>query len=158
MAIKRDAWYTRAMIDALTIYIDRLREGVEAPLEAVVSVNAIDLGDADTTLIQDVHVHGVAYVADQHLIVRLSLETAFEKPCKICNEKVPLHLKASDMYWMRELGEISGAIVDGNTIVREFLIAEMPSFVECNNGNCLQREEVEKFSHHRLNYRPFEDL
>lgn len=128
----------------LKIYIDRLRDGNELSIEESVPSELLDLQDGDLEFAREVKISGEAYTTDDHLIIRLEIETCAYLPCTICNEKVEIPINIHDFAQTLELTEIRKAIYDFSKDVRDAILLKTPRFAECE-GNCPERAALAQF-------------
>lgn len=124
----------------LVIYVDRLADGEVEKFEGTISSAFLgtDPGFQDT-----VSLSGEAYVAQDHLILKLQAKTAAKLPCSICNELTEVPLELTDFYHAEPLESI-GSSFDFSNLLREDLLLQLPQFAECE-GNCPEREKLKKF-------------
>jgi len=129
----------------LTIYIDRLRGGHEHTVEETLSPAFLAIDEEDLQFADPVHIHFQAYLAEDHLVVHLDVDTAATIPCAICNEPVHLPIVLKHHTLTTLLSEIKGAIYDITEEVREAILLQIPLFTECNSGKCPERDNIKKF-------------
>jgi len=130
------------MLDTFKIWIDRLKEGQTQKIDALLSSDFLDINETDLSFPFPVKVRGEAYLADVHLLLRLNASTRVVMPCSICNQMIEKDLKIVDFYHTEPLEDVRDAIFDFSAILREALLLELPQYVECNSGNCPQREII----------------
>ena len=121
----------------LVIYVDRLKEGQEERFEGTISSDF--LGD-DPYFEPLVFLAGKAYIAGDHLMIKLKAKAGAYIPCSICNEPVLVNLELQDFYHVEDLKEIS-SVFNFSTLVREDLLLQLPQFAECG-GKCPEREAL----------------
>ncbi len=82
-------------MENLKIYIDRLNGAPPSKIEAVLPPDFLEIDDEELLFKDPVNVKGEAYLADEHLIINLSIETTAYLPCSICNDPVhtPIQIK-----------------------------------------------------------------
>ncbi len=152
------------MEDLFKIYVDRLRDGQEIKIEERVSPDFLEIREPDLAFQKNIEVKGVAYLAENELILNLSILAEALVACSICNEKVPIGIKIENFYYAKPLSEIKSSIFNFKDLLRETILLEVPAFAECNQGNCPKRKEIEKFLKLPANesdeegYQPFADL
>ncbi|MGE5195829.1 MAG: YceD family protein [Anaerolineae bacterium] len=127
------------------IYIDRLKDGRSEKIEEQASSDFLDVQEEELSFPETVSIKAEAYLTDDHLIIHLSAKTLAKMPCSICNESilVPIHL--SDFYHAEPLNELKSPIFDFTSLLREALLLQLPSFIECRGGKCPERETINKF-------------
>ncbi len=121
----------------LVIYVDRLKEGQEECFEGTVSSDF--LGN-DPQFEPLVFLSGKAYVAGEHLMIKLKAKAGAYIPCSICNEPVLVNLELQDFYHAEDLKEIP-SVFNFSSLVREDLLLQLPQFAECG-GSCPERETL----------------
>lgn len=130
------------MLDGFKIWTDRLRDEQTQKIDTLFSSDFLDINEPELQLPFPVQVLGEAYLADVHLLIRLTALTRAVMPCAICNEMVETELKVVDFYHTEPLEEIRDGIFDFSLILREALLSELPQYVECHLGNCPERETI----------------
>lgn len=156
------------MNEALNIYVDRLMQGKVEEINRPLSPGFLDVDDPDLSFESDVLVQGEVYIAGEGLVFHLNISTIGKIPCSICNEICEVPIQVKGFYHVEPLENIRSGIFNMSGVIRENIILEMPSFVECHGGNCPQRKEFKKYlkkesSSHQLDseeegYHPFSDL
>lgn len=129
----------------LKVYIDRLKEGAIEKFSGDIPSSFLDLIDKDLVCDHPVHVKGDAYLANDHLIVNLELKATVKIPCSICNQMTEISLHVPDFTHAEPISLIKGSIFDLSELIREDILIQIPQFVECNQGNCPERETIKKF-------------
>ncbi|QVL58152.1 MAG: hypothetical protein KFB93_03480 [Simkaniaceae bacterium] len=145
------------MRNFLKIYIDRLGDGQTEKIEETVPPEMIDVNETDLQFKQPVFLSGKAYLAEDHLIIQLKIKTEAEMPCLICNEQIQKKIVISSFYHTEEVANIKGHIYDYTGPMREAILLEVPSYVECM-GNCPKRTELKNYLDKGETQFPFADL
>jgi len=143
------------------IYLDRLKGGDEQPIKLVLSPEFLEIHEKDFLEFPDqVTIHGKAYLADNHLILLLSAKTTAYMPCTVCNKMTPIVLELNNFYHTKPLEEIVGSLFDFRLPLRDALLLDLPSFVECNQGHCPERINLSPYLAEKKdqNYYPFSKL
>lgn len=135
-------------MENLKIYIDRLRGGQILKIDATLSPDFLDIDEEDLSFENPIHIKGDTYLANEHLIIHLNIETSAYLPCNICNEAVHMPIVVKNMTLTKVLSEIKGAIYDISGEVRESILLQTPLFAECSEGNCPERENLKRFLNH----------
>ena len=152
-------------MDSLKVYIDRLKHGQTLKIEETFPPDFLEIDDDDLVFKDPVHLHGEAYLSNDHLIIHLNIATTAFFPCSICNAPVQIPISLKNVYLTQPLAEIKGAIYDITNEVRESILLQAPLFAECNQGSCPERDNLKKFlksdpntsSHPQVHF-PFTDL
>jgi uncharacterized metal-binding protein YceD (DUF177 family) len=129
----------------LKIYIDRLKGGQTLKLEESLPPDFLDVHEEDLLFAEPVRLKGEAYLANEHLIIHLNIETTACLPCSICNDPVHLPISIKNIYLTEPLDEIKGAIFDITGEVRESILLQTPLFTECHGGKCPERDALQQF-------------
>ncbi len=148
--------YSR-MKSFLKIYIDRLGDGQTEKIDETLSPEIMDVHEKDLQFKHPVQLSGKAYLAEDHLIIQLKIKTEAEIPCLICNERIQKKIVISSFYHTEEVANIKGHIYDYTDPMREAVLLEVPSFVECM-GNCPKRAELKNYLDKGETQFPFADL
>ena len=85
------------------------------------------------------------------------------RPCAVCNKMIPTEVSVNNFYHTEMIQEIPSAVFDFREILREALLIELPLVVECNKGNCPERETLAPFIRSKERsenptYFPFTDI
>lgn len=130
------------MEDNFKIYVDRLREGREEIVNFTATEGFIGVPEEFGA---PVKVSGVAYLAHEHLILRLNIVTECKAMCAICNELTPVAVLIKDFYQTVELAKIPHFVFNFEDLVRDAILLQTPHTVECSGGHCPQREQLEMY-------------
>ncbi len=148
------------MKDIFQIYIDRLKES-----ELIIDANAqldFKIDEKELKMNSKVQISGNAYISENFLVVSLFAKTQYQKPCIICNEFATLDLVVEDFFLTVPLSEIKDKVYNFSEELRISLLLKIPHFIECNEGSCLQRKNLEKYlkksKENPNDYFPFETL
>lgn len=132
------------MLDDFKIYIDRLSNGRIETLSKSLSPKFLEVSDGNLEFPEMVSIEGVAYLAEDHLVLAIDLATEYKTHCKICNEWISLPFIAKGVYITEELEKIPSRVFDFESAIRDTILIEIPLYGECN-GNCSMREDLKKF-------------
>ena len=133
------------MIEALTIYTDRLKEGHVEEIHEEIPSALLDINDKDLRFADPIHIEGEAYIADEELLIHLNVNGEAILPCSICNGDVHLPIVLENLYLAQPLAECKTKLFDLKEFVRESLLLEVPQFAECHEGKCPERETLTPF-------------
>lgn len=145
------------MKSSLKIYIDRLGDGRTEKIEETVPPQIMGVNEKDLQFNHPINLFGKAYLAEDHLIIQLNIQTEIEMPCLICNERTQKKIGIASFYHTEEIAKIQGHIFDYTDPVREGVLLEVPSYVECV-GNCPKRGELKNYLDKGETQFPFADL
>ncbi|NGX59012.1 MAG: hypothetical protein KR126chlam3_00156 [Chlamydiae bacterium] len=148
------------MKDQFKIYIDRLNETDTEKIFEVLDATFLDVQEAELSFEGNVTISGQAYLVKNHLILDLKIKASAKMPCSICNETMLVPIEVTDFTHTVELGEIPSAIYDFSDEVRSALLIKIPQFIECHQGKCPKRNELNKFlmDSPEDTYTPFSEL
>ncbi len=153
-------------MEALKIYIDRLKNGQNQAIKETLTPEFLDIQDEELAFKDPVQVKAEAYVTDDFLVIHLTTETSAWLPCSICNESIRTPISIKNLALTIALEEIKGAIFDLTEKLRDTILLQTPLYTECNNGKCPERENLKKFLNSEEktsgngdhSYLPFSDL
>jgi len=128
----------------LKVYLDRLQGGKTENIKLALSSTFIDVDEQDLKFKSPVTIKGKAYLANEHLVIHLEVETQSLIPCAVCNKLTCITIRVPEFYHTEELSEIKGKIYQYADPLREAILLEVPSFGECQ-GRCPERKELEKY-------------
>jgi len=132
-------------MDELKFYVDRLAEGKEERLTLDLAPDFISVSEEELKFCDTVTVSLRVYVASDDLIIHFSLETQVTQACAICNEMFSHKLLIDDSCYTKSLSSIRGRVYDSSNCLREAILLELSSVVECCDGHCPERKYVEKY-------------
>ena len=133
------------MDDTFKIFVKRLRDGHDEAIQEVLDPDFIDIHEADLLFKAPVVLQGNASVADEALVLILSVETEAIMPCAICNRPVPIKISIPHCCHTENLSELKGGIFDYKEVLREQILLEIPYKAECNGGDCPERASLAKY-------------
>jgi uncharacterized metal-binding protein YceD (DUF177 family) len=133
------------MNNIFKIYTDRLREGQSEKIDLAIAPDLLLSAEKELTFSGNVLIKGEAYLAEQHLIFHLKIKALASMPCLVCNETVAVPLEIEEFYHAEPLQDIRSAIFDCSPFLREAIFLQLPSFVECHQGRCPERETLNKY-------------
>ena len=152
------------MDDRFKIYVEQLRDGHTEQLDEVFSPGFLDVHEENLLYKEEVFVQGEAYLADDDLILNVSIRTTAQLPCIICNGPVIVPVEIEGFYHAEPLANIKSGIFNYKEVLREDVILETPKFAECQ-GKCPQRKDMVKYfsketegPNPKEGYHPFSDL
>ena len=129
----------------LHIYIDRLKTGQIERISESISSNFLEIDEQDLAFDKIFKLEAEAYLANDHLIIQFALNISAFIPCSICNAMTENFLKIDNTCFSIALSEIKGAVFDFTDEIRSTILNLVPSFSECNQGNCPDRPLLKKY-------------
>ena len=133
------------MSDAFKIYVDRLSAGQVEKIEESFDPVFLDIEEEDLKFEVPIQVSGEAYITDEYLIIHLKVQTSAKMPCSICNEMISVSIFLKNFYHIQSLSEVKGVIFDYSLSLREAILLELPKYVECGGGTCLERKNIAQY-------------
>lgn len=133
------------MHDQLIIYTEQLRDGHKETVNLDIDPSFLDIHEKELSCDAPVHIEGEVYVTEDHLLFHLACSTSIKLPCAICNQIISFPLNVSKIYHTILLKELSSAIFDYSSLVREEIVLKIPPFAECCNGQCPERTSLSGF-------------
>lgn len=152
------------MEDRFKIYIDRLKKGHTEDIQESFDPSFLEVAEKDLKFIKPVKVDGHVYIAENDLVINISIDTEATLPCSVCNQETQVPISIKELIHLEPLDEIKGQIYDLRSIIREAVLLEVPFVVECSNGKCPERANIQKFladptkREKDEGYKPFKDL
>ncbi|WP_420422183.1 YceD family protein [Simkania sp.] len=128
----------------LKVYLDRLQGGKTEIIDLTLSSTFMDVDEADLKFNDRVIIKGKAYLANDHLVIHLKVETKVSIPCSVCNKMVLIPIRVPEFYHTEDLEEVKGRVYYYANPLREAILLEVPPFGECLGG-CAERKELEKY-------------
>ena len=132
-------------MENLKIYIDRLRGDQTVKIKETLPPEFMDITDDELAFTDPIQVQGEAYLAEDHLVIHLNMETTARLPCSICNDTVVTPIQIKNIYLTEPLSDIKSSVYDIAEQVRETILLQTPLFTECSEGKCPERENIKKF-------------
>lgn len=133
------------MDDTFKIFVHRLRDGHSEKIEETLPPDFLEISEEALSFHSPVRISGSATLADETLVLRLSIETEAVLPCSICNRDVPYQISIPNFYFTIGLDEIKGAVFNYKEALREGILLELPYIAECNGGDCPERGNLAKY-------------
>lgn len=154
------------MHDEFKIYVEQLREGRERKFHEILPPDFLEMQEPDLSFKKPVVLEGVAYLAENELIIHWDVKTEALIPCSICNEPVSVPIHVQNFYYSEPLADIKTGIYYFKDLLRETILLEVPPFTECQDGQCPKRQEYAKYLKESSSpqpdqdegYQPFADL
>lgn len=110
-----------------------------------ISSDFLDIKEEELVFETPITISGEAYLANDHLVIHIQAELKASMPCSICNKSAALSIEIKNHYFTKELAEIKDHYFDFSDDLRQTILLEVPSFIECEDGSCPSRKELQKF-------------
>ena len=133
------------MSNQFKIYIDRLRDGSSSEIAEVVDRDLMQTEEKELNFKDPIHITGQAYVANDFLIIDISIKTNAYLPCSICNKDAAFPVIVKWYKHTVEIKNIKSSIYDYSDLIRQTILLNIPTYIECNNKNCPERENITKY-------------
>lgn len=151
------------MDDRFKIYIEQLRDGQIEAISESFDPSFLEIQEKELDFSDPISVKGQAYLAEDNLILHLDIDTLCSVPCSICNKLVKVEIHIKGFYHAVPVNEIKSGVYNFTEILRETILLEIPLLAECNQGNCPNRKDIEKYlkkerDHNDEGYHPFADF
>ena len=132
------------MTETFKIFLDRLYDGKEQNLQDSIPKELLFVDEEELKFEGPVEITGKAYLAYDHLVIRINAKALVNLPCVICTQPVSFFLKVVDRTYSIPVEEISGKIFFFKDLLKEELLLEVPQRKECNDL-CKERENIAPF-------------
>jgi uncharacterized metal-binding protein YceD (DUF177 family) len=144
----------------MKIYLDRLRDGRVEEIQETLSPDFLRVQENELTFGKEIQASVTAYLAEDHLMIRLDATTTASMTCAICNEKIELPISLQNFTHIEEILEIKSSIYDCTELLREAILLQIPAYFECSEGNCPERKVLNPYLRLKNNstYLPFSGL
>jgi uncharacterized metal-binding protein YceD (DUF177 family) len=133
------------VLESCIIYLDQLKEDKKEKVDMTFSSTFLELEEEEIHFPEPLHISGEWYLTSTHLIIHLNIKGVATLPCSICNKPSFYPIELTGFYHAEPLENITSAIFDYKEIIREAILLEMPHFIECENGHCPERANMEKY-------------
>ena len=134
--------------DLFAIYVDRLRSGQSYSFSLSPPANFLDVDEKECFFRGEVQIDGEAYLAQSDLIIAFTATAECWLPCAVCNQMTPSSLFTGQVTEVVSSEEIHGGVYSFNELVREAIVVQIPTSVECGGrGLCPERKEMERYLH-----------
>jgi uncharacterized metal-binding protein YceD (DUF177 family) len=133
------------MLDHCNLLVEHLKEGKSSAIDAALDPNLLQLNSGDLSFSNPIRIQGVSYLAEDHLVIQLDVQSTAYLPCSVCNKSVSISVVLKNVYITKPLSELSSGKLNFAEDLREVVLLEVPSFAECNEGKCPERVYIEKY-------------
>jgi hypothetical protein len=133
------------MAHDLIIYLDRLKSGKVQKFDDHIDQDFLHSENDWLTFLSKVYITGRAYLADDYLILNLTLAVDYLMPCKICNVEETQSLIIPEFYHSLSCENLKSAQYCPLEVIRETILADIPTVFECNGGNCKERASLKQY-------------
>lgn len=132
------------MDDFFKIFVEQLRDGHTESVTESFDPAFIEVEEKELSFQDKVDFKGLAYLADDTLVLKFDASTKATLLCAVCNQPVKADVTIKDFYYAIPLEEIKGAIYNFKDLLRETILLEIPAFAECE-GKCPRRKEIAQY-------------
>ena len=141
----------------LKIYIDRLTGEKTESIRESADAALMDIHEKELCFPSPIDIDGTVYLAGDHLVLHLKVETEAIQPCAICNNMVTSRITLDDFYHTVPLDDCKEAVYNYTDVLREAILLEIPQFVECHHG-CPEHSAIKPYLCKEKAYYPFGEL
>lgn len=124
------------------VLVEHLKDGKSTPIDEVFEPTTLELADDELSFESPIHVQGSGYLAEDLVVIQLDIEGSCYLPCAVCNKPVKIPFVLENTYITKPLSECSGGKVCFLQDLREAILLEIPSFTECEGGQCPERSHM----------------
>ena len=75
-------------MENLKVYVDRLKGGVSHKVDETLPPDFLEVDDEELLFDDPVKIQCEVYLAEEHLVVHLNIDTSVHLPCSICNDAI----------------------------------------------------------------------
>ncbi len=133
------------MINHCCVFTDQLKDGKSLPIKETLEPKELDLVGLEPVFSAPIVVEGTSYLAEDHLVIQLDIASSVILPCCICNAPVNLPLVLENVYITKSLEDVSSGKAYFSDDIREAILLETPVFIECNEGSCPERIQIQNY-------------
>lgn len=137
------------MNDSLKIYIDRLKDGHIEKIDESIDPCIIFADVTDIQFSGPIRISGDVYLADGEIIFLLDIHTQIVMPCSVCNENVAVNIDIIKVYNVLEMASVKGSVFDMRDMIREMVLLEVPTFVECHGQSEQSDSKLNQAGHEK---------
>ncbi|MBI3211588.1 MAG: hypothetical protein HYZ47_02750, partial [Simkania negevensis] len=113
-------------------------------LKEIFSSKWLDVDEPALKFKEEVKIEGHVSIVNEYLVIQLDIQAEALLPCSICNEWVTAPIQLKKFYHTEELSHIQRETFDFSVPLREAILLEVPTLVECK-GKCPEREHLKKY-------------
>ncbi len=133
------------MHDQLTIFTERLCPGRPEKNDLTLPPEFLGLGEEDIRFSSPLTLQGEMCRMDDLILITLAAQMTIEMPCSICNTLTTLPLQNKNILLSIPLSDVPAGSFNYTDLLREEVIMSLPQFIECHEGACPKRKEVQSF-------------
>ncbi len=132
--------------DRFRIFVEQLRHGHTETISESFEPDFLEVDEPELKFVAPVDLEAEAYVTENELVLHLTqVHTTAEMPCRICNQPVRVGITIRNNYQTIPMEEVRGGIFDFRELLREVVLLEVPSFVECSEKGCPERKALKRY-------------
>lgn len=133
------------MEDEHLIYVDRLVDDKVEKITCSLCPDFMDIHEKELSFPEPIVASGEVYVASDHLVIHLDVETSTLVPCKMCNELIMKKIHLTHVYHTLPLADLKQPIFDIREVLRENILLESPPYTECDDAKCPNRAQFTQY-------------
>lgn len=131
-------------MDDLKLYIDRIKANEYTDFSFIGSPEIMETSEKDASYEEEIVINGSSIIANDHLVVNITIQTSAKSFCKICNEPIDFPVEIEEKHAAFALEKIKSGIFLLESYIRDLIFLHTPRFMECNN-NCPERDVIKKY-------------
>lgn len=131
-------------MEELELYIDRLRSSEYKDFSLEAGPHIMESSDNEASFEKDLLISGAATLANDHLVLNISIETEVINYCKICNDPISHPLLIEEKHMAFSLKKMKSGVFSLKDTIRELVFLNLPRFSECE-GKCPERTVIDKY-------------
>ena len=131
-------------MEELDLYIDRLRSGEYKEFSLTASPEIMEADDKEAIFEDDIFISGSATLANDHVVLNISIKTKMQNYCKICNEPVTHEISIEEKHVPFSLKTMQSGLFCLKPYIRELIFLNIPRYSECG-GSCPERTVLKKY-------------
>ncbi len=141
----------------MLININNLKDGKTEKINKTLPPNFLEIKENDLLFDKPITIKGEAYLAQKDLIIHLKIEAYASIPCSICNKFTYVSIFIDSFYHTVQEKDLDSSY-DYKEPLRNAILLEVPSFAECNNNKCPEREKIKPYLSKEKHNLPFKEL
>lgn len=123
------------------IYIDRLRDGKVEKIQDELPQSLLEVDEPELSFPEPIQIAIKAYLSEDHVVLHIDVKTTCTTPCVICNESATQTILIKNFHHTQLLDD-TDAIMDCLPLLRELILLEVRTYIECNSGSCPERTSI----------------
>lgn len=131
-------------MEELELYIDRLKSGEYKEFCLTSGPEIMSAEDNEATFEKEIQINGSAALANDHLVLNISINTEMKNSCKICTDPISHNISIEQKNMPFSLKTMKNGKFCLKDYIRELIFLNIPRYSECK-GSCPEREVIKKY-------------